>query len=177
MSALRPTTSRLTSRRTTLGAVAGLAVLAGCDDDPGARGPVVGPRTDATGRATDPGYPATSEAPDDDADEALVDEVRTRIRGTLATVVAVRAGQRSLRRRLAPLVRLHEAHLAELAGDDAPDLEPEAGPVRGLAQVKAVEAALQRRLTDAAVAAESGAVARLLASMAAAVAQHRAVLP
>ena len=38
------------------------------------------------------------------------------------------------------------------------------------------EATLQRRLVDASVRAESGALAKLLASMAAAVAQHLAVL-
>ncbi len=50
------------------------------------------------------------------------------------------------------------------------------GPT-GLPQVRRAESTLQRHLTDAAVAAESGALAGLLASMAAAIAQHLAVLP
>ena len=43
--------------------------------------------------------------------------------------------------------------------------------------VRAAETTLQRQLTEAAVRAESGALAKVLASMAAAVAQQLAVLP
>jgi hypothetical protein len=66
---------------------------------------------------------------------------------------------------------MHAEHLAVLEVRAEPaDGQPVARDVR------AAETTLQRQLADAAVRAESGALAKLLASMAAAVAQQLAVL-
>lgn len=114
-----------------------------------------------------------------DADEALV-----------ATAVAdLRAARdladRTMRRHvglspaMTPLVTMHDAHLG-LLGASAAALEATAVPGRSpkaLARVRAAEQRLQRRLATHAAGATSGTLARALASMSAAVAQHVAVLP
>jgi len=146
----------VTSRRTALGgALAGLVTVTGCDGDPG---PVETPRAETT-------------APPVDADAELVDQVAERIAKAAATVAAARQQSPQLRRSLRPLQRLHAEHLAVL------DARAEAAGTHPVARdVRAAETTLQRQLTDAAVRAESGALAKLLASMAAAVAQQLAVL-
>lgn len=169
MSPPRPTTSAVASRRTALGgALAGLVALSACDTDTSSSGgPAIGASTGATVRT----------GTTDDPDAALVDQVASRILGTLGTVLDVRSASRRLRPTLTPLVRLHEAHLSEL---DAGRQKPQTGSPTGgtdIAGVRAAESQLQRQLTDASVGAESGALAEALASMAAAVAQHLAVLP
>ncbi len=77
----------------------------------------------------------------------------------------------------AAFAALHRAH-RDVLSDDA--IEAPSPPIRGnapavLRQVTSRERGAQRRLADWAVAAESGPLARLLASMSAAVAQQLAV--
>lgn len=153
------------SRRTTLGgALAGLVVLAGCDDDPSSREPTFGPHTDAT----------VASDPPEDPDATLVDRVEVQIAAALGVAQRVRSTNPRLHRAVRPVVELHEAHLVELdAGRQRSRIDSPAG----LPELRAAESGLQRQLTDAAVAAESGALALLFASMAAAVAQRLAVLP
>jgi hypothetical protein len=66
---------------------------------------------------------------------------------------------------------MHTAHLDAL--EAAPPVPGTAAP---LPQLLRSERQLQRFLVDAAMAAESGGLARLLASMSAAVSQHLVVL-
>ncbi len=146
----------VTSRRTAMGgALAGLVVASGCDADPA---PAEGRRAEPT-------------APPVDADAELVDQVAEHIAKASAAVAAARKESSQLRRSLRPLQRLHAEHLAVLEVRAEPDAgQPAARDVR------AAETALQRQLADAAVRAESGALAQLLASMSAAVAQQLVVL-
>ena len=155
-----------TSRRTTLGvALAGVAVLAGCDlGDPGADDP--------------PSGPGPSAAPDD-PDAGLVEDVAADVAATLLLVESVRRRHNGFRRPLAELVRVHEAHL-EVLGSSRPSgrRPPRAGSsADAMATLRAREQRHQRLLVDRAVAAESGRLARLLGSMSAAVAQQLTVLP
>ena len=151
----------VTTRRTALALAAGVTGVAvsGCTSD----------------SPEDPADPARTSAPPVDADQTLVDDVVERVATALATVV--RAGEAAvpLARELAPLQAMHEAHLLALdAGEHSyasPGMEP---PTRK--SVLAAEARLQKFLVTAAVKAESGTLAKLLASMSAAVAQHLAVL-
>ena len=146
------------SRRTALaGALVGLVVVSGCEDEPRSDEP---PRSEPT-------------APPADADADLVDQVSERITKAWLAVSSARKQSPDLRRSLRPLQRLHEAHLSVLGADQ--DRNAPAQPVAR--DLRAVETTLQRQLTDAAVRAESGALAKVLASMAAAVAQQLAVLP
>jgi hypothetical protein len=161
--AVSPASVLRTSRRTTLGgALAGVAILAGCDlgsDDPGSA-------------------PAPSADPDD-PDTGLVAEVVDDLLATLAIVDAVRHRYGSLRRQLGELAKVHRAHLAALGSNERPGRAgPRTADADGaLALVRRREQRHQRLLTDRAVEAQSGRLARLLASMSAAVAQQLAVLP
>jgi hypothetical protein len=149
------------SRRTALGgALAGIVALTGCDLD---RGP-----EEPTSQQTT--------APPVDADAALVEQVLVRLAQISATVATLSDEHRQIRPVTRPFARMHDRHAAALGG--YPDgrvetLTPVGAPMRTLRQE---EERLQRRLIDAAVSAESGALAKLLASMAAGIAQHLAVL-
>ena len=100
--------------------------------------------------------------------------------GELSGLVAAGSRYASLRTPLRALGELHAAHIEALDGErtvgDAPAVAF-AGPADALRRVRAREQQGQRRLAGWAVAAESGALARLLASMSAGVAQHLVVLP
>jgi hypothetical protein len=133
-------------------------LAAGCDltdDSPP-------PRGEGTGSSTGSG----SQSAAADPDSALVDEVVAHL---LAAERLAAAG------RQADLVALHRAHLDALEADQPAPRRP--ARRRSRAEVRRGELLLQRRLTRAALAAESGALARLLASMAAAVAQRVAAMP
>lgn len=100
--------------------------------------------------------PRSSEA----GDAALVDEV-------VAQITAVAAVAANVTR----LGAMHAAHLTALdAEPPTPATSSATGP-----EVRAAEREHQRYLAEAAVRAESGPLARLLASMSAAVAQQLAV--
>ena len=151
------------SRRTTLGgALAGVALLAGCD---------LG--------SDDPGSAPTPAADPDDPDTSLVEEVVDDLVATLAIVEAVRHRHGSLRRQLGELAKVHRAHLEALGSKERPGRPGPrtADADEALALVRRREQRQQRLLAEGAVQAQSGRLARLLASMSAAVAQQLAVLP
>lgn len=155
------------TRRTTVGvALLGLAAVGGCDLDD------LDPRSDPT----NPADPDVS-APPEDADAALVAGVVVDLTGLLATVRAVQRPERAAFR---PLARLHRQHLVALGAEEASaaasSTAPDAVPVAAVEAIRQ-EQRLQGRLATAAVATQSGELARLLGSMSAAVAQHLAVLP
>ncbi len=155
--------------RRTLGAglVLGIAAVSGCDADRG-------------GRATAPGVSAAAGA---DPDAALVDRVTGQLTELLAFVTGVEARFPSLGPRLRPWRELHTAHLQAL-GASAPPTGGDSGAAGDTAGLHSPAAAWReltrreqvgrRRLADAAVAAASGSLARVLASMSAGVAQRLA---
>ncbi|HET8961143.1 hypothetical protein [Nocardioides sp.] len=151
------------TRRTTLGGVlAAATVLVGCDLDP-----------------RDPGSSSEPPADADDPDAALVEDVAADIFATRQLVESLQRRHGSLRRPLNELVRVHDAHLAALessrrSGRRAPRPGNAADALR---LVRDRELRLQRLLADHSVAARSGRLARLLASMSAAIAQQLAALP
>lgn len=135
-------------------------VAAGCGSDEPAPGP-----------ARRPGEP----------DAALVDRVRTLVGARLAEVVAVRSRVPALRVPLLPLQELHRAHLAALAGSPAtpPGAAPDpasGGAARARSRLRRREADHSRLLREAALESRSGALARLLASMAGGVGAHAGAL-
>ena len=158
-------TGRPLTRRTTLAGVAAGLTVSGCD--------LAAPRERRPGRGSRPTGPAP-----DDPDEVLVAGVRTDLAEALDWVRAAARGRPGLAVELDGFRRLHVAHLAALPGDPAGGSGP--GPrVRGaVGAVRSTllqrEARLRGRLAEAAVAADSGALAALLASMSAAVAQRLA---
>ena len=152
------------------GLVGGVAVLAaGCD--------ALADRDPEPGSSASTGTtPEPSETPVEDPDTALVEDVRTDIAATAAVVTGAGRGRPKVARTLRGFDRLHRSHLDELPDGDA---DAPRTPVRGtdaaaLSRVRGAESRLQRRLAEAAVAADSGSLASLLASMSAAVAQELA---
>lgn len=151
------------SRRTTLGgALVGVAALAGCD-------------LGGSEPASSPTPPAGSADPDTELVEAVVDDI-------VATSLLVDAlGRRhgSLRLPLAELARVHEAHLEVLGSREPTGERPPRTrtAAEALALLRKRELRHQRVLADHALSARSGRLARLLASMSAAIAQQLALLP
>jgi hypothetical protein len=150
-----------TSRRAALASAAsGLAVLTGCD-------------LTGSGRPASP----TSASAAADPDQQLADRAAAEVAETLALVTAAAGRGRQLARLLDGLVTVHEEHLQVLE----PPAETPAAPAlagsadEALAEVLRRERLTQRRLTDWSVAAASGQLARLLASMSAAIAQQLVV--
>jgi hypothetical protein len=153
------------SRRTVLtgGTVAGAAFLAvaGC-----------GVTQDGTSGAVadDPTAPAV------DADSDLVQTVGGQLAATLALARATASSVPQLRPLARRLAALHRAHLGELSQpDDGKDGKVPGSAETARARLLRSEEKLQQHLVRAALAAESGALAQVFASMAAAVAQERAV--
>jgi hypothetical protein len=152
--------------------VAATVLAAGCDhgDDIGSS------PAGSSSSATPPSPPATS-ASARTADEALVDSTIEQLTAAFGVLVTARRFP-ALRRPLAPLVRAHRRHVevleGELRGWVAPTLS---GPAAALQAVHRSERLLQGELVDAAGRAESGALAKLLASMSASVTQFLAALP
>lgn len=153
-SALLPVT-----RRTATGAVAvGLLAVAGCD------------LGDLDPRSAPEPAGDTPSAPPVDADTTLVAGVVTDLAVMLGETTGAAGG---VRRRFRRLARLHQQHLEEL--EPGTTATPGDGPLSATTLLRHEER-LQRRLATAAVAAESGELARILASMSAAVAQQLALL-
>jgi hypothetical protein len=103
------------------------------------------------------------------ADELLVDRVTAALRAARDVAAAAPHGQ--------PVAALHDAHLAALGAPTAASstaASPSATPPPG--DLRATEVALQTTLTRAANHATDGDLARLLASIAASVAQQVTVL-
>ena len=155
----------MTTRRTTLGSLLALAAVSACDVD------------DLRPPEDDPVPSGPGESPQLDADGQLVQAVVVEIVQTLGFVERMRRRAPTLREDMKQLSRMHRAHLAVLdpAGQGLTSaVAPKSG---GLRKVRTREEALQRRLASSAVEARSGSLARLLASMSAAVAQQLADFP
>lgn len=162
-----------TTRRGALGGALGLALVTACDVDD------LRPPEDETTPVPSP-TPGATETPEPDADTALAEGAAADIASALVMVDGVRRAFPRLRGRLEPLARMHRAHLAVLdSSGDTSIATPDLGgtPAEALERVSSAERALQQTLASAAVEAQSGALARLLASMSASVSQHLAVLP
>lgn len=160
----------LLSRRGLLaGSLGGLVVAAsGCDAVDDVLG---GDEADAPGGSASP-EPAV------DADSALVAEVGTAIAEVRALALATAKEVPALARPADRLARLHAAHLDRLGWDGERPTTSTGGEPRAVVRRRLLraEAGLQESLVAAAGRAESGALAQVMAAMAAAVAQQRAVL-
>ncbi len=161
---MTPDLDALASRRALVGALVLGVTAAGCDLDPPAD-----PEADPSpSRGSDRPEPA-------DPDEQLVRRVSDDLAATLALVAGVARAGRPAARQVTTWRRLHAAHLQALEADRRVRPTRVRGPVPALlARVRREEAALQRRLAEAAVSAQSGALASLLATMSAGVAQRLA---
>jgi len=163
----RPLVRRRTAVVGAFGGLAAAVLVSGCDTGDDLAPPSAGPTPSTSA-------PADEQTPD----QALVEEVLGDLAAAVDVLTAARTF-RALRKPLAPLVRAHRAHVEALAGE----LETGSGPVvpanaaAALLAVRRSERALRASLVDTAQRAESGALARLLASMSASVTQHLAVLP
>jgi hypothetical protein len=157
-----PRTGRSATRRTALaGALGGALFVAGCDADDPASAPSATPE-DTTPTPEDP-------------DLALVDEVVAELDALIAFTSGAAAARPRISAWPAAFETLHRTHRAVLTDDEAEDTTP--ARVRGsapevVARVTRREEKAQRRFADWAITAQSGQLARLLASMSAAVAQQ-----
>ena len=169
----RPLVRRRTAVTSALGGLA-VTALAGCDNGDDLAPPEAGPSTPT---ATSSAMPS-SQAPDLTPDEVLVDDVLEQLTAALAVLAQARKAP-ALRAPLTSLVRAHRQHVEVLEGEPASPAPPgpSPDPEAMLRLVRRGERDLQAGLVDAAGRAESGALARLLASMSASVTQHLALLP
>lgn len=175
--------ARRTSRRAVVAAPAALVavpLLAACDGDPGTPDGVVTATEDGTS-----------------ADVERVDEAVAAIGTARDLAATARATHATLAPALTPLLDVHDVHLGLLAeaagsGDRTDDTgaptgagttegagtpaDPVLDPAAALAEVRTAENDLAATLTELAVAADSGPLARTLAAMAAAVDQQLLLL-
>ena len=164
------------SRRTLLGtgAAVGLtAALTACDDvplDQTRPGALVRPR------ATSSALPTPGPDPDRDLLRAALLLEATQV-ARLQRVLRMRL-PRAVDRRVAAARQVHADHVRLLRGDDpAPTVPPpSAVPSRLLGRLPASELAIAEQHAAAALAAQSGPFARVLASMAAAARQQATIL-
>ncbi|MCW2793574.1 MAG: hypothetical protein JWO76_2672, partial [Nocardioides sp.] len=111
----------------------------------------------------------------EDSDTVLVGQVLAELTGLTDLVSAVGAKYPRLRGRMSDLRALHVAHREALGDEPGREVASGAaltGAEEAMALVRARERLAQNLLADSAVRAASGALARLLASMSAAVAQR-----
>jgi hypothetical protein len=171
-----PTVRRRTALAGAFGSVAATVLAGGCDhgDDLGS------PPGTSSPSPKSPSSPLSASSSDAAArtpDEALVDGTIEQLTAAYAVLVSARRF-RALRRPLAPLVLARRRHVEVLDGHLAHGVAPTpADPAAALQAVRRSERQLQGALVDAAGRAESGALAKLLASMSASVSQHLATLP
>lgn len=153
---------RTTRRGALVGSLAAFAVT-GCD--------AVSPAP----ADTDPRTTASTTDTPGDPDQALVVDVRADLAEASALVTSALETRPGLRGELAPFATLHARHLRALDGDPPRGRTPVPGDASvARAAVRAREARLETSLASAALAAQSGPLAALLASMSAAVAQQLA---
>ncbi len=120
--------------------------------------------------AVDPTEPAV------DADSDLVESVSKQLASALSLALATATSVPALRPLARRLASLHRSHLDELSEPDEADGGKVTGSVEtARARLLRSEEKLQHQLVESALSAESGALAQVFASMAAAVAQERAV--
>jgi hypothetical protein len=162
--------ARPVSRRTAVGgvvaaALAGPVLVTGCTLDP---------------PAADPSDGAPAE-PEPDADVLLLATVLAAIDGAAALLAATAERHPRLAAGLQPLVDVHAVHRSVL--DGAAEVDPDVPPTPtvpgrppvALARVRRAETRLVGTLREATGAAQSGDLARVLASMAASLTQHLTV--
>ena len=163
---MSPRPGVLATRRTAIaGVVGGALALGGCDGG------------DPTGDSSGTPSPtaATTTAAPADPDQALVDEVVAELDELIGLTAAAAAARRRIAPRAAAFEALHRAHREVLTDDE---LDEDSSPsVTGSAKaldtrITRRERQAQARLAEWAVAAQSGPLARLLASMSAAIAQQ-----
>ncbi|GAA5128771.1 hypothetical protein GCM10023339_57080 [Alloalcanivorax gelatiniphagus] len=161
----RPLTRR-TAVASVGSALAAPAVLSACDIDPPRR---EGDRS-----------PATAPPPEDSALVAAVVAELVRARSVLEAATLSVPG---LTGRLGPTAEAHAAHLEVLVGAVPDSGVPAPAPptiapaeARALSAVRRSEQRLLREVREGCVAAASGDLARVLASIAASTAQHGAAL-
>ena len=147
------------SRRTALGALVLLPLMTACS----------GRVDDAVDRLR---APETTPPAPPNPDAAAVAAVARAIEDVRAAISPY-AGSQPV---VADLVALHEAHLRALAATPSPGTAAPLDKDQVPGQVRARETALARRITTRAVAAHDPELARLLASMAAAIGQRTAEL-
>jgi hypothetical protein len=151
-----------------LGGVLALVTASACDVDD------LRPPAD---QESVPAQPTGSPAPDSDG--ALVTTLAAAIADVFVEVGQTRRRIPSLASTLGHLRQMHRAHLGVLGPPERTRTAtrvPSSGR-QALGLLRRSEERLQRDLASGAIAAQSGALARLLASMSAAVAQHVAALP
>lgn len=156
--------ARATRRGIVGGLLLGLTTTA-CELDPPRKGP------------SDPGVTPADDPPAgaDDPDSRLVPQVVAGLAAALAVTTGAARARPSLVRETAPWIELHLGHLEALEGNDQVRPQRLRGSIPDLrTRLRRQEAGLQRQLADAALSAESGALASLLATMSAAVAQQLA---
>lgn len=167
MSARARPVSRRTAVGGTLAAVlVGPALATGCTPDPPSPAPAPGAPTE----------------PEPDADVVLLGTVLGAIDGAAALLAATADRHPRLAAGLQPLVDAHAAHRGVL--DGAAEVEPEVAatptvpgrPPVAIDRVRRTETRLVDTLREATGAAQSGDLARALASMAASVTQHLTVI-
>lgn len=164
-----PSPSHL-SRRATLGAAAIALVATGCDLDPRSESPPANPpQVEASGSDSD--------------DSALVRAAQSELTSLVELLELTAVTHPALGELTRRLSAVHSTHLGLLDGDpsvtDLTAAPPSVSPGIKAAYValRKQERRLQSRLIDWSVEAQSGALARLLAAMAAAVAQQVALWP
>ena len=163
---VRPFSARRaeTSRRAVLRTGAALSI--------GALGAVALAACDAADSPTgDPAAVATT-APAVDADADLVATTGQAIADTAAVVAGAGKADPALRPLARELDALHRVHLDELGWSGTTTRPPRPAPRRAREVARTAEADLRARLADASLAAGSGGLAQLFASMAAAIAQR-----
>ena len=180
----RPLAPPVLGRRAALCApLAGLAatVLAtGCET-----GDDIAPSTSSGSPSTSPTTAdatasATASATEDQRspDQVLVDDVLAGLTAALGVLGQARKS-REIRAEVTPLIKAHRRHVEVLEGELTREPQPGPAPAAAVALrlVRRQERDLHATLVEAAGRAESGALARLLASMSASITQHLSVLP
>ena len=153
------------SRRGVLGGLLVGLTAAGCELERSPDGPA--------GSGASPGAEVTS--PAGDPDSQLVRRVVDDLTAALALVGGVARARRPLAATVAPWRDLHAAHLEALEASGSARPVRVRGPLPALRdRLRREETSLQRSLAEAAVSARSGALAALMATMSAAVAQQLA---
>jgi hypothetical protein len=169
-----PTVRRRTALVGAVGSVAATVLAGGCDHGDDIGGPLSTSSPAATqSSSSSPSSSAASQTPD----EALVDDTIQQLTAAYGVLVTARRF-RPLRRPLTPLLRAHRRHVEVLDGDVEGWVAPTlADPAAALVAVHRSEKRLQAALVDGAGRAESGELAKLLASISASVTQYLVALP
>lgn len=152
------------------------ALASGCEgsDRPATGPPGGGPGGPPAGSAE---ASASTPSPSGTADEALVAAVLAELDTVSELVSDALRGSPRLRGDLRPLLALHRDHARVLGATSRPSGATTHGSrPADLDAVRRREAVLHRRLVDFSLKADSGALARVLASMSAAVSQRLVVL-